>query len=113
MPIDTRPVNTSTTATDTTEACPYCRTSDLTRQTADTGLVRAWACDNCGTDWAFTVPDSCTVALVGDLGAAVREAGRLRWLRRQIITLADTAPSLTDEQLRTGLLNLADRAVSR
>ena len=82
MPIDTRPVNTSTTATDPATACPYCRTSDQIRRTSDTGGVRAWACDHCGTDWAYTAPDSRTATLVGDLGAAVRDVGRLRWLQR-------------------------------
>jgi transposase-like protein len=93
--------------------CPYCQTTIRVRQTGDTGRIQAWACDRCATDWTFTALDSRTATLVGDLGAAVREIGRLRWLQRQIITLADTAPGLTDEQLRTGLLNLADRAVSR
>jgi hypothetical protein len=55
------------------EACPYCRTSDRTRQTTDTGRVRAWSCDHCGTDWAYTVPDTrAAVLLTTDLGAAAR-----------------------------------------
>jgi hypothetical protein len=61
---------------------PYCRTTRGARQTSDTGRIQAWACDHCDTDWTFTVPDSRTVALLGDLGAAAEEIGRLRWTLR-------------------------------
>jgi hypothetical protein len=44
------------------------------------------------------------------LAATVEEIGRLRWLLRQVITLADDAPGLSDEQLRDRLTALADRA---
>jgi ribosomal protein L37AE/L43A len=111
MPIDTSPVNTTTTVTATDlDACPYCRTSDRTRQTSDTGRVQAWACDNCGTDWAFSVirPDSRAAALLTDLGAAAQEIGRLRWILAQVVMLADDAPTLTDEQLRVRLAALAE-----
>lgn len=108
MPIDTRPANTSTTATDS-EACPYCGTSDRTRPTTDTGRVRAWVCDHCSTDWAYTVPDSrAAVLLTTDLGAVAREIGRLRWALRQVIALADDAPTITDVELRARLLTLAE-----
>lgn len=77
MPIETRPVNTSTTTvTDPAESCPYCRTSDRTRRTTDTDRIRAWSCDHCATDWAYTVPDTCAaVLLTTDLGAAAQEIG--------------------------------------
>ncbi len=108
MPIDTRPVSTTTTVTDTAEPCPYCRTSDRTRRTADTGRVRAWSCDRCDTDWAFTVPDSRTAAALADLGAVAQEIWRLRWALAQVITLADEMPTLTDVELRTRLLTLTE-----
>jgi hypothetical protein len=53
------------------------------------------------------VPDSRTAALLDDLGAAAQEIGRLRWTLRQVVTLADDAPGLTDQQLRDRLLALA------
>ena len=67
---------------------PYCRTITGVRQTSDTGRTQAWACDRCDTDWAFTVPDSRTVALLGDLEVAAEEIGRLRWTLRQVVILA-------------------------
>jgi hypothetical protein len=88
--------------------CPYCGATSGVRQTSDTGRIQAWACDRCDTDWAFTVPDSRTAALLGDLGAAAEEIGRLRWILRQIIALADDAPQLSDVELRTRLLALAE-----
>jgi hypothetical protein len=53
------------------------------------------------------VPDSPTAALLGDLGAAVEEIGRLRWKLAQVTALADDAVGLTGEQLRDRLLALA------
>jgi hypothetical protein len=87
--------------------CPYCGTTGGVRQTSDTGRIQAWACDHCDTDWAFTVPNSRTAALLGDLGAAAEEIGRLRWTLAQVITLADEMPKLTDVELRDRLLALA------
>jgi hypothetical protein len=72
---------------------PNCGTTSGVRQTNDTGRIQAWACDRCDTDWAFTVPDSHTAALLGDLGAAVQEIGRLRWKLAQVIAVPTTQPS--------------------
>jgi hypothetical protein len=88
--------------------CPYCGATSGVRQTSDTGRIQAWACDRCATDWAFTVPDSRTAALLDDLGAVAQEIGRLRWTLRQVVTLADDAVGLTDVELRTRLLALAE-----
>jgi ribosomal protein L37AE/L43A len=110
MPIDTRPVNTSVTATDTTDACPYCRTSDRIRQTSDTDRVQAWSCDHCGTDWAYSLPDTRAAVLpTTDLGAVAQEIGRLRWIVRQLCALVDDAPTITNAELRDRLLALAVR----
>jgi hypothetical protein len=89
--------------------CPYCGATSGVRQTGDTGRIQAWACDRCDTIWAFTVPDSRTAALLGDLGAVAREIRRLRWTLAQVITLADQASWLTDRELRTRLLALVLR----
>ena len=89
--------------------CPYCGATSGVRQTGDTGRIQAWACDRCDTDFAFTVPDSRTAAaLLGDLGAALQEIGRLRWKLAQVVALADDAVGLTDQQLRDRLFALAE-----
>jgi hypothetical protein len=80
--------------------CPYCGATSGVRQTGDTGRIQAWTCDRCDTDWAFTVPDSHTAALLSDLGAVAQEIRRLRWVLGQVIALADAAPKITNEQLR-------------
>jgi hypothetical protein len=49
-------------------------------------------------------------ALLGDLGAAAEEIGRLRWTLAQVMAVANDAPGLTDRELRDRLLALADRA---
>lgn len=41
--------------------------------------------------------------VVADLAAAVEENERLRWSLAKVITLADEAPRMTDEQLRARL----------
>ena len=63
-------------------------------------------------DWAVTLVNhgQRSAAYFGQLAATVEEIGRLRWLLRQVITLADDAPGLSDEQLRNRLTALADRA---
>ncbi|MBV8539670.1 MAG: hypothetical protein JO063_00755 [Pseudonocardiales bacterium] len=45
-----------------------------------------------------------------DLTAAAEEISRLRWALRQVITLVDDAPTLTDQQLQDRLLTLASHA---
>jgi hypothetical protein len=52
------------------------------------------------------------VLLTTDLAAAAEEIGRLQWVTRQVVILADEMPSLTDLELRARLLTLADRPVS-
>jgi len=49
-------------------------------------------------------------AHLADRAAAVEEISRLRTTLRQVITLADDAPTLTDQQLRDRLLTLASDA---
>jgi hypothetical protein len=88
--------------------CAYRGTTTGVRQTGDTGRIQAWACDHCNTDWPFTVPDSRAVARLTDPGAAAQEIDRLRWLLRQLCSLADDAPTTADQQLRDRLLALAE-----
>jgi hypothetical protein len=52
-------------------------------------------------------PDSRAAVLLTDLGAAAAEIGRLHRVLRQIITLADDAPTLPDVELRARLVTLA------
>ena len=54
-------------------------------------------------------PTSDPLAYFDQLTATVKERGRSRWMLGQIISLAEDAPGLTDEQLRDRLLALADR----
>ncbi len=59
-------------------------------------------------DWAITVVNPhLRAAHPVDLAAAVEEIGRLRATLRQVITLADDAPTITERQLRDRLLTLA------
>lgn len=53
-------------------------------------------------------PTNDRPAYFDQLAATVEELGRSRWMLGQVITLADDAPALTDAQLRTRLLALAE-----
>jgi hypothetical protein len=53
-------------------------------------------------------PTGDRLAYFDQLAATVEELGRSRWMLGQVITLADDAPGLTDAQLRTRLLALAE-----
>ena len=102
MPIDTRPVITTT---GTGESCPYCRsTGDVQPITGTSPVVQAWWCTACGTNWAITSNHAYLV----DLGAAVEEIGRLRWTLAQVIALADDSPTITDVELRARLQTLVE-----
>ncbi|HEX4102447.1 MAG TPA: hypothetical protein VHY21_18220 [Pseudonocardiaceae bacterium] len=60
-------------------------------------------------NWAVTlVNHGQRPAYFEQLAAAVEEIGRPRWLLRQIVQLADDAPTITNEQLRTRLASLAE-----
>jgi hypothetical protein len=72
------------------------------------------ACTRCGMNWAVTLVNhgQRPAAYFDRLAGTVEEIGRLRWLLRQVVMLADDAHRLTDQELRARLLTLADRAVS-
>lgn len=91
------------------EACPGCGTTTGVQQiTGSSPKVHAWSCTACGLDWAITVVNPHLRARY--LTAAAEEIRRLRWTLRQVVTLADDAPTITDQQLRNRLLALAERA---
>ncbi|MDQ3764482.1 MAG: hypothetical protein M3460_23865 [Actinomycetota bacterium] len=63
--------------------------------------VRAWTCAGCGTWWAITVasPRPWLVQLAGKPVA-------VRSVLQSVVTLAEQAPELSDEQLRSRLSRL-------
>ena len=92
--------------------CPYCGSGEEIRRTSDTGRTQAWACDACDTTWAISVvnPESRAAAQLVDLQAATREIQRMRSTLRQVVMLADDAPTISDALLRARLLALAGNA---
>jgi hypothetical protein len=99
--------STSTTVI-TDESCPGCGRIDGVQQTTTTDQVTAWEC-TCGLSWVTSVINPHLRAdYLNGLAAAAQDVQRLRWLLRQIVTLADCAPGLTDEHLRTRLTSLAE-----
>jgi ribosomal protein L37AE/L43A len=97
------------TASAAESRCPGCDETDGVEQTTSTPRgVTAWTCTRCGMNWAVTlVNHGQRPAYFEQLAATVEEIGRLRWLPRQIVMLADAAPGLTDAQLRNRLAALA------
>jgi hypothetical protein len=100
---------TSMTASAAESCCPGCDETDGVEQTTTTPHgVTAWTCTRCGMNWAVTlVNHGQRPAYFEQLAGTVEEIGRLRWLLRQIVMLADDAPGLSDEQLRDRLAALA------
>jgi ribosomal protein L37AE/L43A len=94
------------------EACPYCGETSGVEPMPAPPKVQAWSCSACTTEWAVTVANPhLRCAYPVDLAAAIGEISRLRWTLVQVITLADDAPTITDEQLRTRLRALTPRTV--
>jgi hypothetical protein len=94
----------------TDDACPYCGSTSGVHAQPAPPKVQAWSCSVCITEWEISLvrPDSRAAALLGDLGATADEVGRLRWTLRQLCTLADQAPTISNKQLRDRLTALAD-----
>jgi hypothetical protein len=71
---------------------------ELTRPTS---RVSVWKCTRCGVTWAVSVINP---RLRGDdpaaLAARVKRLGATRLILREVITLADEAPTLTDLKLQ-------------
>ncbi|MGH3771569.1 MAG: hypothetical protein ACRDRW_09270 [Pseudonocardiaceae bacterium] len=90
----------------TAASCSGCvATTGVQRTTSVGEVVQAWSCAMCGMTWAITVVNPHLRAAYP--AGAVEEIGRLRRALRQVITLADDAPTITDRQLRDRLLTLA------
>lgn len=91
--------------------CPGCGQVEGVEQTSSTPRVAAWKCTRCGMSWAISlVNPHLRHAYLADLVAAAEEIRRRRWALRQVIALADDAPTITDDELRDRLLALADPA---
>ncbi|HET9254842.1 MAG TPA: hypothetical protein VFO16_06520 [Pseudonocardiaceae bacterium] len=65
--------------------------------------VPGWSCSGCGTDWWISVvsPRPFLDHLTGTV-----ELTSTRSVLREVIELAEQAPALTDEQLRSRLVTL-------
>lgn len=84
------------------DPCPYCGSiTDVRPITSTPSKVWAWSCAACGTQWAVSVVNPRPY--LDRLTAAV--------LLRQMLVLADQAPSLQDDQLRARLAALAATVV--
>jgi ribosomal protein L37AE/L43A len=97
------------TDTSDIDPCPHCDTTAGVRLISSPPKVWAWSCAACGTRWVMSVVNPHLY--LDRLAEAVAEAGRLRWLLRQVVQLADDAPTITDEQLRIRLRALTPRTV--
>ncbi|MGH4012214.1 MAG: hypothetical protein ACRDTH_29315 [Pseudonocardiaceae bacterium] len=87
------------------EACPACEQTEGVELTSTTARVEAWRCTRCGTSWVVSVVNPHLRDRAGDYA---EEVGRLHWTLQRVIALADDADKLTDQQLRTRLLALAE-----
>lgn len=86
--------------------CPYrASTSEVRQVTNTTPRVQGWSCLECGTDWWVGVVNPhrwYLNYLAGSVQIAVA-----RSMLRQVIDLADEAPTLPDDHLRVRLAALA------
>jgi ribosomal protein L37AE/L43A len=89
-------------------SCPGCGEIEDVEQTSSTPRVAAWKCTRCGMSWAITVVNP--QPYFDRLAATVEQLGATRSVLRAVVTLADDAPTITDQQLRDRLVALADRA---
>jgi hypothetical protein len=92
-------------------SCPGCGEIEGVEQTSCTPRVAAWKCNTCGMSWAISpVNHGQRPAYFELLAATVEQLGATRSVLRAVVTLADDAPTITDQQLRDRLLALAERA---
>ena len=88
--------------------CPYCGTSDGVQRQPAPPRVQAWRCTSCGTDFACTTVNP--QPYFDHLTATVQQLGAARSILREVVALADDAPTITDRELRHRLLALASYA---
>lgn len=96
---------TDSTVTDITDIDP-CLSCDTTRMQPDPSTapkLQTWTCATCGTRWAITVPNPRRRPCLDHLA---EDSTAIRSMLRGVITLADQAPELSDEQLRSRLTAL-------
>lgn len=87
------------------ESCPGCNQIEGVEQTSSTARVTAWKCTRCQTSWAMSLVNAHLRDRAGDYAEQV---GAARWILQQIVQLVDQMPELTDRELRTRLLALAE-----
>ncbi len=87
------------------DPCPHCGgISGVQPITGTSPRIRAWSCAACRTNWAAT---TVSQRYFDRLAATVEQLHTARSVLRQVITLADDADTLTDQELRARLLTLA------
>jgi hypothetical protein len=95
--------HSTVTGTLAMDPCPSCATTTAgVRPGPGTApRARGWTCAGCGTWWAITVasPRPWLVQLAGEPVA-------VRSVLQSVVTLAEQAPELSDEQLRSQLSRL-------
>lgn len=93
------------------EVCPGCARIDGVELTRCTSRVTTWKCARCTTEWAISVvnphlrPDHPAT-----FAAAVEQLSTARGLLRQVITLAEDSPTITEVELRSRLVALDECA---
>lgn len=92
------------------EPCPYCGGSSGVQQITGTPpTVQGWSCGTCGTDWWISVVNPRQRYLERLTESVQLQVAQLAL--REIITLVDEAPTLSDDHLRARrLVNLATAA---
>ncbi len=94
------------------DPCPSCETTDGVQLITGTSpKVQAWSCASCGTQWAITVVNPRPKPYLDQL-ARVVELQATRTILREVITLADRASMISNAELRSRLLTLANRATN-
>lgn len=93
--------------------CPCCDFANgVTRVACASPKVEAWSCAACGGQWWISVVNPRPQPFLDRLTGTV-ELAAARSVLRAVITLADEAPGISDEELRSRLLILAQRAERR
>lgn len=96
------------------ETCPGCGATTGVQSCTGTPKAQAWSCTGCGMSWAVSVVNPhLRAAYLADLIATVELLGAARRTLRQVIALAEQAPALSDRELRTRLLALAESCGAR
>ncbi|MGH3856304.1 MAG: hypothetical protein ACRDR6_23000 [Pseudonocardiaceae bacterium] len=90
-------------STDRDDTCPHCKSTSAVQRITGTPLVGSGWCPKCGLEWAFTQFDPPLAYL----------APGARSVLRQVITFAELADTLTEEELRATLRALIPQKPGR